>query len=247
MEKKRGVGRSETAEKAPRQVAPLQTLDRGLQALALISRHAPGLSIADLANEMGIHRTIVYRLAATLAAHGLITRGPKGILRLGAGLIALSSRFETQLRETAQPLLQRMANASGATAFISVPQGEDCVAIAVAEPLTTAIHVSYRIGNRHPLTLGAAGIAILAGRAESQSDTEEILQARRDGFIVTRGQLQPGAVGVACPIHQPDGSAPNFEASVGVVTLGDADVEKLKRVALTCVSEMRSVLRNDTE
>lgn len=220
---------------------PLQTLDRGLQALVVIANAAPGLSIAALAEHLDVHRTIAYRLVATLAAHGLVARGAQGSLRLGAGLVALASRFEPQLRDVAQPVLDRLANETEAAAFLSVPQGEDCVAILVAEPQTTLLRVAYRIGIRHSLTCGAAGIAILAGRPPQPSDIEAVRQARVDGFSVTHGQLQAGAVGVACPIHGHDQGAP-FEASLGLVTLGGANVSQLTTAVLEAASQVRSLL-----
>ncbi len=220
---------------------PLQTLDRGLQALALVAGRGTGVSIVDLAKALGVHRTIAYRLVATLEAHGLVVRAPKGPIRLGAGIVALASRFEPQVRDVAQPVLDRLANQTGAAAFVSVPQGEECVAIMVAEPQNTLLRVAYRIGNRHPLTRGAAGIAILAGRPERPTDSDEVRTARRDGFSITRGQLQAGAVGVACPLHQ-SGELGRFEASLGVVTLGEGDVDTLTRAVQGAVRELRQIL-----
>jgi DNA-binding IclR family transcriptional regulator len=212
-----------------------------LQALALVASRAPGLSIVELAEALGVHRTIAYRLIATLEVHGLVVRAPKGLIRLGAGIVALASRFEPQLREVAQPILDRLANETGAAAFISVPQGSECVAIMVAEPQTTLLRVAYRIGNRHPLTRGAAGIAILAGRPEGPTDPEEVRTARHAGYSVTRGQLQAGAVGVACPLY-PLAQPGHVEASVGVVTLGEAGIEALTEAVQGAVHELRAIL-----
>lgn len=157
-------------------------------------------------------------------------------------MVALASRFEPQLRDVAQPVLDRLANETKAAAFLSVPQGEDCVAIMVAEPQTTLLRVAYRIGSRHPLTLGAAGIAILAGRPPQSSDTEAVQQARANGYSVTRAQLQAGAIGVGCPIHGSDGRAASFEASLGLVTLGEADVAQLTRAVLAAAADVRALL-----
>ncbi|EWH00488.1 IclR family transcriptional regulator, partial [Halomonas sp. BC04] len=142
----------------------LQTLDRGLSALELIAEHSEGITIAELARQLDVHRAIAYRLVATLESHSLITRTAEGPIRLGAGIALLASRFEPQLRAVAQPLLQALAKATRATAFISVAQGEECVVLMVAEPDEGLLRVGYRVGSRHPLSQGAAGIAILAGR-----------------------------------------------------------------------------------
>lgn len=222
----------------------LQTLDRGLRTLTLVAERPAGVSIAELAEQFGVHRAIVYRLVTTLEAHGLIARSAKGTVHLGAGLVALASRFEPQFRAVAQPVLRTLANETRAAAFISVPQGYECVAIMVAEPEGSVLRVTYRLGSRHPLTLGAAGIAILAGRTARSDDLDPVRQARTDGFSVTHGQLQRGAVGVASPLHDPTRSPLGFEASVGVVTIGEADIPRLAVAVMTHAQRLRALLSN---
>lgn len=200
----------------------LQTLDRGLNALAIIAEQAGGLSVAELAERLAVHRAIAYRIVTTLEQHGLVNRGHDGLLRLGAGLSLLASRFEPQLRTLAQPRLKALAAATRATAFLSVAQGEEAVVILVAEPDDGLLRVGYRIGSRHPLSLGAAGIAILAGRPPEADDVEAVNRARREGYSLTRGQLQRGAVGIASPIPA-DPRRSGVEACVGVVAMDDLE------------------------
>jgi DNA-binding IclR family transcriptional regulator len=82
----------------------------------------------------------------------------------------------------------------------------------VVEPSWTDFHVSYRVGSRHPLSQGAAGKAILAGR-----------EGERTSYVRTAGELQTGARGLAAPVLGVEG----LEASVGIVTLGDLDEERV--------------------
>ena len=212
-------------DKAPRETNTLQTLDRGLQTLTLVSQQENGLSIAELAERLAVHRAIAYRLVTTLEGHGLVAR-VGGQIRLGAGLMTLSSRFEPQLRSVAGPLLSELAEQTQAAAFIAMPQGGECVAIMVAEPAGGVLRIAYRVGSRHPLTRGAAGIAILAGRAERRGELDAVRQARREGVSVTRDQLQRGAVGVASPVHTPAHDPSGFEASLGVVALEALDLAR---------------------
>ena len=72
--------------------------------------------------------------------------------------------------------------------------------------------MGYRVGARHPLDQGAAGKAILLGREPGSAPYAE-----------TSGELQAGARGLAAPVLGVDG----LEASVGIVTLGDFDVDQL--------------------
>lgn len=216
----------------------LQTLDRGLQALTIISGQPEGISVAGLAARLEVHRAIVYRLATTLELHGLIARDAAGQLHLGTGLLTLASRFEPQLRARAQPLLQELARQSGAAAFLSVAQGEECVAVAVAEPEGRLLHIAYRVGSRHPLSRGAAGIAILAGRPERAEDTDAILEARWSGVSITRSELQRGAVGVASSVEGMAG----LEASVGVVALDDLDIDMAKALVTASARHLRQLI-----
>ncbi len=223
----------------------LQTLDRGLQALTIISQKEDGLSVADLAARLDVHRAITYRLVKTLETHGLVGRGANGQLVLGAGLLTLASRFEPQLRSVARPLLHQLAQETRAVAFLSVPQGKECVAIMVAEPEGGVLHLAYRVGSRHPLTLGAAGIAILAGRPERPGEPDTVREVRSNGFSVTRGQLQRGAIGVASPVHGAGRRPLGFEASLGVVALDDLDVTHATAAVVTCARRLATSIRLD--
>ncbi len=221
----------------------LQTLDRGLQALDVIGGRGGGIAIAELAGALDVHRTIAYRIVATLEAHGLVARKEDGQIYLGVGLLRLASGFQPHLRARAQPLLDDLANATAATAFISLAEGDDCAALMEAEPDSGVLRVGYRVGSRHPLTIGAAGIAILAGRPARADDSDAVIEARAAGYSVSRGELQAGAVGVASPIFSGARHRPDFEASVGVVALADLDIERSRRAVTSCAAELARLLR----
>ncbi|MBZ9566624.1 IclR family transcriptional regulator [Modicisalibacter tunisiensis] len=222
-------------------MSQLQTLDRGLHALRIIARHPGGLSIAELAEALGINRAIVYRIVATLEANALAYRREDGAICLGGGILGLAAQFEPQLRSVAEPLLRRLARETNATAYLSAAQGDECVALMVAEPEEALLRVGYRVGSRHPLTIGAAGIAILSARPESESDSDAVRDARRQGYSITRGQLQRGAVGVACPLCDP-ASRPGFEGSVGVVALDDLNADAAASAVQACVKRLNGLL-----
>lgn len=191
-----------------------QTLDRGLRVLRVLAASPGGLSITALAAEVGVNRTVVYRLVTTLEQHGLARRDGAGRLHVGLGVLALARGLQPVLRELAQPVLRSLAEELGCTAHLTFADGGEALAIAVVEPTWTDFHVAYRVGARHPLDQGAAGRAILLGR--------EIREGRPadERYVVTTGELQPGARGLAAPVLGVDG----LEASVGIVTMGDLDV-----------------------
>ena len=214
----------------------LQTLRRGMETLTLVAEHPEGLSIAQLADRMAIDRAIVYRIIATLEAGAFISRGPKGRIYLGGAILGLSAGLEPQLRTFSAPFVDRLARDAGAASFLSVAHGMNATAILVAESETGLIRVGYRVGSSHPLNRGAAGIAILAGRPEKADDSDVVRQARKDGYSVTRGQLQANAIGIAAPIRFTKRSAAVLEASVGVVALNDLDVDDIVPRVVKCAA-----------
>ena len=185
-----------------------QTLDRGLRVLEVLSVRPNGLTVTGLAAEVGVSRTVVYRLVTTLEQHGLVRRDTAGLLHVGLGILSLARGLQPVLRELATPVLRSLAEELGMTTHLTIADGGEALAIAVVEPTWTDFHVGYRVGSRHPLAQGAAGRAILRGREPDPS-----------GFVETTGELQAGARGVAAPLLGVDG----FEASVGIVTLGELD------------------------
>jgi AcrR family transcriptional regulator len=185
-----------------------QTLDRGVKVLQHLASAGPtGMSVSQLAQALDVGRPVVYRLVATLAEHDLVRRFADGQIRLSVGLLTLATGAQSTVRQVAQPILRDLANAVGATAHLTLADGDEAFAVAVEEPSWTDFHVSYRVGSVHPVSLGAAGKAILAGRVGDRS------------IVESRGELQAGAHGYALPLI----GIPGLEGSVGVVALSPLD------------------------
>jgi DNA-binding IclR family transcriptional regulator len=182
------------------------TFERGLallQAVADADGEPP--TISELAERIGVSRAAVYRLLGPLQSRGLVRRDGSRV-RLGLGVLQLAGRVLPQLRVAAMPVLRALAEEIGATAHLTVADGDDAQAVAVVEPSWTDFHVAYRVGSRHPLRRGAAGKAILL-----RPDDPE--------WACTVGELEPGAHGVAAPLR----GVPGLRASVGVVALQPLD------------------------
>ncbi|MEU8250752.1 helix-turn-helix domain-containing protein [Nonomuraea sp. NPDC048916] len=191
-----------------------QTLERGLRLLRLLADGRGGRTPTELSNELSLARPVIYRLLTTLLNEGFVRRDADGRVHLGFGVLVLAQAVQPLLRAAALPALRRLAEEVGATAHLTVAEGDDGLAVAVVEPSWTHMHVAYREGSRHPLAKGAAGQAILA------------LREGRTDYLVTEGQLQEGARGIAAPVT----GLPWLEASVGVVTFGSLDESAGPRV-----------------
>ncbi len=202
------------------------TLERGLallQAVADSESEAP--TISDLATAIGASRAAVYRLLVPLQERGLVRRDGSKV-RLGLGLLRLAASVTPQLRLAALPALRELAESVGATAHLTVADGEEAQAIAVIEPSWTTYHVAYRVGTRHPLSRGAAGKAIG-------------LRSEDPGWLATTGELQSGASGIAAPVR----GVPGLRASVGVVSFEPLDGEVVGPKVLEAAASVATALR----
>ena len=192
-----------------------QTLERGLQILKQLSVHPSGMTVAELSEALRIHRPIMYRLLRTLELHDFVARGANGSYLIGPAVLTLGRHAFAGLQEVAMPELVALAEELQATALLTTEQDGEVVVLACVEPRTAAIAISYRAGFRQPLTRGAAGLAILAGRPKVPRERKEISTAREVGYAVSIGQITPGAAGVAAPIKV---AKDVVEGSIGAVT-----------------------------
>ncbi len=194
--------------------------------LALLGRERGGLAVRELAADLRVHRAAVYRLLATLERRRLVRRGADGRYRLWTGVVELARGFAPDLQAAALPVLIGLAEELGATATLTVADGDEAVALLVVEPTSAQMHVAYRPGRRHPIGLGASGKAILAGRPAAPGEDAEVSRARARGYATSAGEIQPGAVGIAAPVAL----GGRTEASVGAVALTGFDAHAAARV-----------------
>ena len=195
-----------------------QTLDRGIRGLEFVAAAPGGLSVQEVADRLGVHRTIAHRLLATLADHHLIARGPDNRFRAGGGLIALARGLQSTLRDSAMPIMRELADELESTVVLLVREGEEVVGIAVAAPTNSIYHLAFRTGSRHPLGRGSAGICMLSALPARPGERPEVTRARTQGFSVSRGEVEPGAHGLAVLIR-PGDETPN--ACLNLITYRD--------------------------
>jgi DNA-binding IclR family transcriptional regulator len=176
---------------------------------------------------------VVYRLVTTLEAHHLVARADDGRVRLALGISRLASAVTPIVRAEARPVLRELADAVGATAHLTIAEGDEALALVVVEPSWTDFHVAYRSGARHRLDQGAAGRAILAGRSGEA------------GVVASDGELQAGAHGLAVPhaASAPGAGPATVEASVGVVALEPLDARTVGPRLHRAARALRAVLR----
>ncbi|MTD56384.1 helix-turn-helix domain-containing protein [Amycolatopsis pithecellobii] len=201
------------------------TLDRGLALLqAVADAGAEATTISELAASIGASRAAVYRLLVPLSERGLVRRDGSKV-RLGVGVLRLAGQVVPQLREVARPALRALAESSGATAHLSIAEGDEVESVVVVEPSWTNLHVAYRVGVRQPIGVGAAGKALT-------------LRQGSRAWATSKGEVQHGVAGLAAPVR----GVPGLRASVGVVALGTIRAETVGPQVVEAAAELAAAL-----
>jgi DNA-binding IclR family transcriptional regulator len=193
---------------APNGAPGSQTLARGLAVLQLIAASRTGLSVQQVAEDIGVHRTIAYRLLNTLAQYRMVAKGEDGRYRSAAGLAVLGASFDNNVRQLSVPTLRGLADELGTTVSLLVAEGDQQVAIAVIVPSNVFYQLNFHEGSRYPLERGAAGIALLASMPPRPGERDLVPQARQQGWIITHGEVEPNTYGLAVPVKRRPPSPP---------------------------------------
>jgi len=201
-----------------------RTVGSVARALGLLDALAEGpAGVNALARRIGVNPSSASRLLATLERGGLVERGQGGgPYRLGLHLVALADRVLARLdvRELARPQLQALVEATGETATLSVPGGEEAVTVDfvagersvvsmawLGRPsvghATAAGKVLLAFGGVEPRTLEAYTERTITDRARL---ARELATVRRQGWAKAEGEREPDLNALAAPILGRDGA-----------------------------------------
>jgi DNA-binding IclR family transcriptional regulator len=216
-----------------------QTLDRGLHALRVLAESDYGMSVQELADALGVHRSIAYRILRTLEQHGLAERDPHNRYLPGVGLAALARAVRRSLQTAALPEMSDIADDVAMTTFLVVRDESEAVTIASVEPRHSHVHVTYRPGIRHAIECGAPGLALLAAEPAREGERPEVRLARDRGWAASFQEVLPGMRSIAVPIRAPA----QVLASLAVVyvdatTDAPAVADRLQRGARAIAAEL---------
>jgi DNA-binding IclR family transcriptional regulator len=195
----------------------LQTADRALQVLQQFHAPADALSVTEIADRLGIHRSTASRLVSTLRARGFL-EAAGDLVRLGPEVARLGTLAGRELAVSAQPVMERLAAHTGETVPLGVVSAGETLTVAQAGG-RHVVSAGNWIGLRTPIHCTADGKVLLAfgaamlSRGALERRTErtivdpaalerELRDARERGYAIAEGELEAGLVGVAAPVHR---------------------------------------------
>jgi DNA-binding IclR family transcriptional regulator len=239
----------------------LQTLDRAMAALHALGASGPdGLRFVDLQKSLGLTKPTAHRLLLSLLSHGMLQHEPEGRrYRLGPGLQLLAQSAThplPDLRRICTPAVQRLAEESGDTVFLSARDGLFTVCLSRATGDYPIRAITVDVGSRRPLGIGAGGLAILGDLplqesariievlkpkfaayplASAAQITRSHKLARRHGYALSDERVAVGVRAVGVAIHDATG------APVGAIGLAAIR----QRVSTERIPELVGLLRRE--
>lgn len=156
-----------------------------------------GLAVQEVADLLGVHRSIAFRLLQTLSDFGLVARSRQGLYIPGARLATLADTFLPSLRDVTGPVMRSLADRLQSTISLFVEQAGEAVAIELVAPTTASHHIAFKPGMRTPMTLGAAAYALRAVGPATPDEPPAVTAAREQGYARSFSEVEAGAHAVA--------------------------------------------------
>jgi len=237
-----------------------QSIERALTLMREIAAHnRMGSRLLDLASRTGLQRPTVHRMLKCLTAENMVLQDPDshryylGPMVFELGLTA-APRFN--LREICHPAMNRIAEATGDTVFLTQRSGLDAVCVDRQEGTFPIKTFTLEIGMRRPLGVGTGSLAILAALSDEEvrhvinanaprlpeygltttSLLAQVKRAQKLGYAVREMPSLAGVRSIGHALHDQSGMA---FAALSVSAISSRMSEKR-------VIELATMLRNET-
>jgi len=171
--------------------APTGTVERVLAILEQLAHQPEGIALGELADELGLPRSACHRLLAELARCGYVRQvREQGDYLLTTRMPALGLSFlgGAGIVDIAQPIIDRLAEASGELVRLALVDGDSLVFVAKAQGARTGLRYDPDMGIDVRLSCSAGGHAWLMTLGEERA----IELVARQGFG-TPAQFGPAA------------------------------------------------------
>jgi DNA-binding IclR family transcriptional regulator len=201
----------------------IRSVERALDVLTCFTDQTPALSMTQISELVGINKSTIHRILATLERKRFVERDPDtGVYRPGIRLLqyAFLTLEHNDLRRLASPFLHKLCNQYQENANLTILDDTFVVYLDVVES-PQRVKLAAVPGQRLPAFCTASGKAILAFLpidqlnrilergmprytqntiSSKQAFLEEMLHARQLGFAISLQEFEEGINAVAAPI-----------------------------------------------
>jgi IclR family KDG regulon transcriptional repressor len=207
---------------------PVRAVSRALDILLCFDHNGTALSLTQISERVGIHKSTVHRLLASLESKHFVYRANStGLYHLGFRFIEMASLVlqDVDIQHWVQPYLQRLCAECGETVDLAVLDNTHVIYLEVVES-SQRIKLAATVGQRLPAFCTASGKAILAylpadqvtrifgegmtryteNTVASLADLYQDLRVTRErGFAISEQEYEKDIHAVAAPILDASG------------------------------------------
>ena len=202
----------------------VKSVSRALDIIMLISMKKGGLGVTEIANQMDINKSSVFRILSTLVQYGYVEQDKEsGRYKLGYKFLEISSKLleSMDLREEAKPYLKELESETNEVIHLVVYDEGDVVYIEKLEG-NEILRMHSKVGKRAPMHCTSVGKAILAHLPHSEmldilerkgmpvhtintvteknQMMQELIDIRKNGFALDLEENEYGITCIAAPI-----------------------------------------------
>jgi DNA-binding IclR family transcriptional regulator len=200
----------------------VEAVAKALSILECFTSEHPELTLKQLSELTGLHKSRILRLGGTLMAGGFLIRMPQSSYKLGPKLMVLGKVYErtNPLMAVARPILRELSDLTGESASLFVIEGNKRLCL-VSEKGPSPLHFAIDEGESLELYAGAGGKLLLAYslaefRQQILENTlkrltpstiverdrleEEYETIRRQGYATSKGERISEAAAMAAPV-----------------------------------------------
>ncbi|MBT5186108.1 MAG: IclR family transcriptional regulator [Kordiimonadaceae bacterium] len=204
-------------------------LARGLRVLEIIALSDKPLTIAEIGKKLGVSRSSAFRITYTLRHLGFLStdKGDK-LFDLGPRILSLGFSYlnRQDIIKIAKPFLEKLRDQTEVSSHLAILESSDVLYLDNVISKTSFVS-NISTGDRRPVYASALGWLLLGNMDEEEirelfADTvfesltshtpknidqliERIEQARKDGFVISRGFSQRGGSIITAPIFDETG------------------------------------------
>jgi DNA-binding IclR family transcriptional regulator len=191
-----------------------------LRVLQAFTEHRHTRSVADLATELALPTSTVYRFLSVLREAGLVEDARRGQYRLSGLVIGLGRAAHAageRLLEIARPVVESVCDASGETTLLITRVRTSAICLDRVES-PHPVRLQFDIGQRMSLHRGSASRVLLAsmparerrayldtvqpGQDERALLDADVAAVDREGWLQSFGEVDEGIWGVAAAIRE---------------------------------------------
>ncbi len=202
----------------------VKSVSRALDIIQLVGMKKGGLGVTEIAKQMDINKSSVYRILVTLAQYGYIEQDEStGLYKLGYKFLEISSKLldSIDIRSEAGPFLKQLEDSTNEVIHLVVYDQGEVVYIEKLEG-TETLRMHSKVGKRAPMHCTSVGKAILANLpsgmvheiverkglpmhtkhtiTDKDALFKELVQVKQNGYALDLEENENGISCIAAPI-----------------------------------------------